>query len=113
MGIDKDHNGILTKSEVRRAANSLPPHVKEIISQERPLEFFETIDVDGSRLVEEEEFVEGILHMAINDVSLETQQTLKILRTLKHQMKTIETGLLDIHSNQHFQKRQLSEVDFS
>merc|ERR1712216_496258 len=80
--MDEDGSGILDKMEVAAAAVNLPELLQDKIKPKEVLAFFDTLDVDGSGELEEDEFVEGVLNYMMSDVPIQTQQMLKLLRLI-------------------------------
>ena len=70
--IDADSSGVINSAEITQASEQLP------FKPEQVLEFFETLDIDGSGEVEEQEFVDGLVPFLLSEVPNETQQTMKL-----------------------------------
>merc|ERR1719329_1328281 len=96
--IDSDSSGIINKEEIMRASEHLPEILSKDIKPEQVLEFFETLDVDGSGEVEEQEFVDGVVQILLSEVPIETQQTMKLLRLIRVKVLDIEDGMTRVES---------------
>lgn len=113
--VDADSSGIITKDEIENAAQHLPAAFMEKLKDGDVVEFFETLDVDGSGEITEEEFVNGIMHFLMSNVSVETQQTLKMLRIIKEKLVLLEEVVFQLpgapplksaHSFHQFDKKK-------
>merc|ERR1712151_1283527 len=70
--IDGNHNGTLTRDEVEHCRSTLPPEIAERLEDKNLAEYFDLLDVDLSGSIEAEEFVDGILHLLLSEVPIET-----------------------------------------
>jgi Ca2+-binding EF-hand superfamily protein len=82
---DKDSDGELDITELcaalrRHQPVGVPADVKEIIRSEKLVDLFEFLDIDNSGTVNEDEFVQGVGHLAMSTVPVETTQTLNLLK---------------------------------
>jgi hypothetical protein len=73
----------------------IPVDLASALDPERLVDLFEYIDTDGSGTLSEDEFVEGVGHLAISGIPVETFQTLALLRELRRNLtrvaKKVET----------------------
>lgn len=90
--IDDDNSGTITQDEIMNAADHLPTSLAEIVKPGEVLEFFEALDVDGSGELEENEFVDGVVNLAMSDLPMATHQTLKLLRVIQAKVTKLEMG---------------------
>ena len=82
---DKNSDGELSIAELCMALQrpqpvGVPADVKEIIRSEKLVDLFEFLDIDNSGTVNEDEFVQGVCHLAMSTVPVETTQTLNLLK---------------------------------
>merc|ERR1719329_652328 len=88
--MDDDGSGTITRREIMRAAGKLPPGLAEIVKPNEVLEFFEALDVDSSGELEEQEFVDGVVNLAMSDMPIATHQMLKLLRVIQSRVAKLE-----------------------
>lgn len=94
--LDTSGDGTITKHEVAQCSRELPDILARLVKPESLQELFDMLDMDGSGKVESEEFVNGVLHLAMSDVSIETQQTLKLLRIIRRETSDTDRRLKKI-----------------
>merc|ERR1719223_2251117 len=88
--MDDDGSGTISQREIMRAAVNLPPGLAEIVKPNEVLEFFEALDVDSSGELEEQEFVDGVVNLAMSDMPIATHQMLKLLHLIQSKAGTLE-----------------------
>ena len=94
--IDLDHSGSVSITEIRAAQSDgrlvFPKDVRSMIDPKHLVDMFEFLDKDNSGGVEKDEFIDGVCCLALSSLSVETLQTLQLLRSC-HQL------LITNHSN--------------
>merc|ERR1712137_1042474 len=77
----KDHDELLTLQEVMTCQCLLPPKFLSVVREDRLVELFDVFDLDNSGTVDLEEFVDSIMLLAFDGVSV---TDLRVLRLLTH-----------------------------
>merc|ERR1712085_174789 len=94
--IDLDHNGSVNIAEIKTAHQdgrlTFPKDVRSMIDPKHLVDMFEFLDKDNSGEVEKDEFIDGVCCLALSSLSVETLQTLQLLRSCHHM-------LISSHSN--------------
>lgn len=99
--LDKDGSGSVTKQEVMEALGkydgqiNVPPTLRDIFFSDSVMELFDLLDADYSGQIDEDEFVGGVIQMAMTDIPLETRQILKIQRFNTKKIEHIETMIFE------------------
>lgn len=94
--LDQDGSGSITKEEIlMRMENHggrlrVPADLVDIFKPESMLQLFDILDSDDSGECDEDEFVNGVMQMAMTDVPIEARQTLKHIRGFKRKFDKLE-----------------------
>jgi len=91
--VDEDKSGLLNPEEILKCYEMLPKTLSDCIPRDSLSEFFGILDVDGSGEIDEDEFFEGMLTMALSDVPIQTTQMLKLLRHVKSDVEFVRRAL--------------------
>eukprot|EP00928_Gymnodinium_smaydae_P028660 TRINITY_DN21805_c0_g2_i1.p1 TRINITY_DN21805_c0_g2~~TRINITY_DN21805_c0_g2_i1.p1 ORF type:complete len:549 (+),score=76.83 TRINITY_DN21805_c0_g2_i1:73-1719(+) len=92
--LDKDGSGELTLEEMEDVhLEHLPKEFKDKVSVDSMKDMFEVLDTDGTGRLSEEEFVEGLVNIALLEVSLPTIQLLKQARVTYNHVLQVEDEL--------------------
>merc|ERR1712196_308717 len=67
-------------SGIGQMSVKLPRELQDVLKPDKLVDLFEFLDVDGSGELSEVEFVEGVSHMALMHIPVETTQILQLLR---------------------------------
>jgi voltage-gated sodium channel len=80
--VDLDTSGdqFLAYNEIDFTDVHLPAGLREFIDEDKLKDLFQFLDMDGSGTVDKAEFVDGIMHLMLQDIPIETTQTLQLLR---------------------------------
>jgi hypothetical protein len=79
--LDSDGGGEIEVKELDFTGIVMPPELKEIVDEDKLKDLFGFLDLDGSGTVSLGEFVDGIMHLSLQTVPIETTQTLQLLRS--------------------------------
>merc|ERR1712194_109765 len=87
--LDNDGSGSVTHDEIKAFHDAgllkFPTEVQKIVDADHLVNMFEFMDKDKSGEIDKEEFVEGVVCLALNNLSIETLQILQILKDV-HKM---------------------------
>jgi hypothetical protein len=78
--LDGSGDGAIEVAELTLKNVHMPKELKHIITEDKLKDLFQFLDMDGSGTVEKDEFVDGIMHLTLQSVPIETTQTLQLLR---------------------------------
>mmetsp|Transcript_71953 Transcript_71953/g.190931 ORF Transcript_71953/g.190931 Transcript_71953/m.190931 type:complete len:179 (+) Transcript_71953:3-539(+) len=88
--IDRDGSGSVTHDEIHNLHSKgqlkFPAEVQAIIDADHLVNMFEFIDKDKSGEIDKQEFIDGIVCLALNNLSIETLQILQMLRDIQGMM---------------------------
>lgn len=96
---DEEQTGGITKESVlerlERSGGDLniPDGLRDIFKPELMVQLFDILDADDSGAIDEEEFVTGVMQMAMTDVPIEARQTLKYLKCMRKKVDAIDRFL--------------------
>merc|ERR1719460_2341305 len=90
--LDQDGDGTLTRAEVKTVHSDMqfPADIAHIVSQETLIDLFEALDEDKSGEVDRTEFVEGVIHLLMSEIPLETTKMLHLAREQKQTLLLVE-----------------------
>lgn len=101
--MDKDGSGSVTHDEIKvlhaKGQLRFPAEVQKIIDADHLVNMFEFMDKDKSGEIDKEEFIDGVVCLALNHMSIETLQILQILKDLQ---KALCPAPSEIHSPTSF-----------
>jgi voltage-gated sodium channel len=97
--IDVNNDKSLEIDEIRRGIGqvSVPGDLKHVIHSDKLIDLFDFLDQDGSGHVDQHEFVDGVCHLALSRVPIETTQTLSLLRRTA---ETADALMEEMHQEQ-------------
>lgn len=93
--LDVNGDGIIQLSEVMagmenvKGFDALPDDLQKILVSDNLVDLYEYLDADGSGRVDQTEFYEGVCHLALENVPIETTQMLQLLRSQHRAMELI------------------------
>ncbi|CAK0813456.1 unnamed protein product [Prorocentrum cordatum] len=93
--LDLDGDGVLQLSEVMaglerfEGLETLPDDLQKLLVSDNLVDLYEFLDSDGSGMVDREEFFDGVCHLALESVPIETTQTLQLLRSQHRALELI------------------------
>lgn len=87
--LDANGDGYLTKDEINEAWSDIPKELTTLLDSMTHDELFEELDSDNSGRVSKDVFVEGLISLALSDVSPQTTKMLHHLQTTRRQMSDI------------------------
>jgi len=91
-------DGVIQVEElVHLDIQDLPEDFHSIHDNDSMVEVFEMFDVDGSGEIEEEEFVDGLLNMALVETPVETMVMMKLLREQRMSLKGLNNSITELH----------------
>lgn len=98
--LDKSGDGKLDFGEILERFHEIkdyvPPDLARIFSPETLVDFFEYLDEDDSLTISEDEFVDGICHLALDSVPVETAQIIQLLRSQREQVCKLQSDVADL-----------------
>eukprot|EP00933_Yihiella_yeosuensis_P022859 TRINITY_DN1790_c3_g1_i1.p1 TRINITY_DN1790_c3_g1~~TRINITY_DN1790_c3_g1_i1.p1 ORF type:complete len:596 (+),score=89.61 TRINITY_DN1790_c3_g1_i1:214-2001(+) len=98
--LDSDDDGMITLEEMRRIPmHALPPVVFQKAAVGNMEDLFKILDIDGTGEISQEEFLEGIIEIAVLDIPGPSMQILKHLRFLRHSSGHVEEDLKQFQEN--------------
>merc|ERR1740121_88158 len=77
----------------------LPKEISKVFDPEKLADlqsFFEFLDLDGSRTISEDEFVEGVCYLSLTNVPLETTQILQMLKINRWKFDLLENQMQEL-----------------
>jgi hypothetical protein len=92
--LDADKSGFLVAEELSDTFFdhvTIPKRLESILRHEKLSDLFEFLDMDGSGEVTREEFVDGVVHLVLQNQPFETSQTLQLLRSQQANIRDIRT----------------------
>jgi len=93
--MDADGDGSLTLAEIERVPiDVIPQEFLDNSSVGSMVEVFQILDVDGVGELSQKEFVEGLMNLLMQDVPVETVQTLRLVRSIDGAMKDIAMAVV-------------------
>jgi hypothetical protein len=107
--LDTDHSGTIVRQEVlqiMQGGADIPMALSDLFKPESMGQLFEILDTDDSGEIDEEEFVNGVMQLAMTDVPIEARQTLKYLRALRRKVDTLERYLGQGDEKQGYQSER-------
>jgi voltage-gated sodium channel len=96
--IDRDASGHVEQHEVIDALSSglaVPTDLKSMLTEDRILDVFDSLDSDGDGVLSIDEFVEGLCYKILSDVPVETQHILLLQSRTMSQLCRMEKALHD------------------
>merc|ERR1719240_344857 len=96
--IDINGDGKLCKTEILSSASKLPKQFNKAVDQESLSDIFDLLDMDNSGKITEAEFSEGIFRLVFADISFETLQQMRMLRSIKDMQSCIQSDLQKVCS---------------
>ncbi|CAE7735285.1 Catsper1 [Symbiodinium pilosum] len=101
QSIDKDGSGILTHDEVVTVdVDILPKKFLQTVHVNSMVELFDYLDVDHTRELTKEEFIEGLLDLCLRDMPLHMVQMLKLLHIILTISKKIDLNIEALRAHQ-------------
>lgn len=98
--MDKDGSGELTIEEMQSVkVDDLPKEFVDKVSIENMQDLFEVLDTDGTGRLSQNEFIEGLMNIALMEVSLPTIQILKHVRTTEDLVRSLAAELSRLQTN--------------
>jgi len=94
--LDKDEDNAILREDLMNmdpASFRIPSDLSHIVKADQLMDLFDFFDMDRSGKVEQEEFVEGVFHLALSNVPAETTQTLHILRMIQRRLCFMENSI--------------------
>eukprot|EP00930_Biecheleria_cincta_P062160 TRINITY_DN47662_c0_g1_i1.p1 TRINITY_DN47662_c0_g1~~TRINITY_DN47662_c0_g1_i1.p1 ORF type:complete len:581 (-),score=103.49 TRINITY_DN47662_c0_g1_i1:4-1689(-) len=93
--MDADGDGSLTLAEIERVPiDVIPQECLDNSSVGSMVEVFQILDVDGVGELSKKDFVEGLMNLLMQDVPVETVQTLRLVRSMEGTMKDIAMAVV-------------------
>merc|ERR1711953_910975 len=71
---------------VGRVGVDLPNELRDILTPDKLVDLFDFLDLDGSGELSKIEFIDGVCHLALQNVPVETTQMLQLLRHQRRQI---------------------------
>jgi voltage-gated sodium channel len=93
--LDKAEDGSLEVKELSLTGIDMHKDLRNVIEEDKLKDLFQFLDLDGSGTIDKGEFVDGIMHLTLQNVPIETTQTLQLLRTLQREMGDFRTALAE------------------
>jgi len=87
LSLKNFRSGLETLQEAE--LDQLPADIRTILLSDQLIEVCEYIDADGSGVIDEQEFIDGIFSLALQSVPIETTQMLQLLRSQSGTLKKI------------------------
>merc|ERR1711971_1287133 len=73
--------------------STMPEEIQACLELSSVAELFDILDIDGSGLVTEEEFIEGIMNFCVLGAPVETVQILKLIKMLRAKVHQISADI--------------------
>lgn len=111
--LDTSGEGHVCLNEIKTGIGSvkykirIPEELQGVLS-DRLIDLFEFIDADGSGMLNMQEFVDGVMHVALMNVPVETTQIIQLLRSNREKMDQMEQRLQTLAG-----ERLLADADAS
>jgi voltage-gated sodium channel len=86
-------------SGVGQLTIKLPTELQDVLKPDKLVDLFEFLDLDGSGELTEVEFVEGVSHLALMNVPVETTQTLQLLRHQRRKVGSLHESVDRVHNH--------------
>jgi hypothetical protein len=99
--LDSDGSGQLHMDELDESdfANiRIPKTLQSFINPDKMADLFEFLDMDNSGSIDKDEFVDGVVHLVLQNVSFEMSQTLQLLRSQQEHIHRIEMMIARVQS---------------
>merc|ERR1712064_238966 len=93
MGVDADGTGNLSKEQFSDAWGKLPQDFAPVTEGESITELFSVLDIDDSGALSKDEFVDGVINLALSDASLESLRHLRLLLQVKSYQRAMSVEL--------------------
>jgi hypothetical protein len=90
QALDADGTGMLTLEELNFSKVKMPQELRDIIQPDKLHDLFEFLDMDESGEIDSKEFVDGVCHLALSSVPVETTQILQLLRSQKDEISILK-----------------------
>jgi len=98
-GLDTNGNNALEIEELIQAAEdgvlTFPEDIKSYVDPSKLLDIFEFLDANQSGVIERQEFFEGICHLVVSSVPLETTQILQLVRKSHDMLSDLSRAFLN------------------
>jgi len=93
MKLDTDNEGTLSREELAQADIVWPQELAKTIQTDKLVDLFEFLDIDDNNQIDRKEFVDGVCHLALSSVPIETTQILQMLRLVNTRVEAIQDSL--------------------
>merc|ERR1740138_67622 len=101
--LDTTNDGAIQMREIINGIGQLsvklPAELRDVLKPDKLVDLFEFLDVDGSGELTETEFVEGVSHLALMNVPVETTQILQLLRHNRRKVGCMEEAVDELSKN--------------
>ncbi|CAK0847184.1 unnamed protein product [Prorocentrum cordatum] len=98
-GLDTNGNNALEIEELIQAAEdgvlTFPEDIKSYVDPSKLLDIFDFLDANQSGVIERQEFFEGICHLVVSSVPLETTQILQLVRKSHDMLSDLSRAFLN------------------
>ncbi|CAE7843472.1 CACNA1H [Symbiodinium sp. KB8] len=89
--LDNDKDGGLSRNELSALPEALIPHdLLEALCVDNLVELFDLLDADQTGTIDRDEFVDGVLHMIVRDVPVETMRMMSMLQSVQHHLTSLD-----------------------
>jgi len=89
--LDNDKDGGLSRQELGALPETLIPHdLLAALCVDNLVELFDLLDVDQTGTIDRDEFVDGVLHMIVRDVPVETMRMMSMLQSVQHHLTSLD-----------------------
>jgi hypothetical protein len=97
QAMDKSDDGFIQLSEVKfgigKLNDKIPRELEQVLQPDLLVDLFERLDVDGSGMIDFDEFADGVGHLALMAVPLEITQIIQLLRSERADVAALRTTL--------------------
>jgi hypothetical protein len=94
--VESAKDGLLAFEELDFAELKIPAELKAIVEWDQLKDLFRNLDTGRSGTVDKEEFLDGVMHLALQSVPIETVQTLQLLRSQQRALVHMHAELRNI-----------------